>query len=228
MKTLRISEDILQLTRLGLMNCFLVREPDGFTLVDSTLGGFAPQILAAAKEAGAPIRRILLTHAHGDHVGSMDAVAVATGAPAAIGRREARLLAGDHALDPMEPHGTLRGSFPKTKTAPTILLQHGEMQGSLRVISTPGHTPGHLAFLDERSGTLLAGDAVCSVGELRVVTDAPWYFPFPKLATWHAPTALTSVERLASLDIRTIVCGHGHPITDGTRALAAALARCAA
>lgn len=88
---------ITQLTWLGLFNCFLVREADGFTLVDTLVAGNAGRILAAAAHLGAPIVRIALTHAHSDHVGSLQRlVARLPGAPCLLSAREARLLAGDH------------------------------------------------------------------------------------------------------------------------------------
>ena len=51
-----------------------VREDDGFTLIDTGLGCGAKKIVATAREAGAPIVRIALTHAHADYAGGLDAV----------------------------------------------------------------------------------------------------------------------------------------------------------
>src|SRR3954452_14198497 len=70
MKTTAVTENLTQLTRLHLVNAFLVREDDGFTLVDTTLGAAADELIEATRRAGAPIRRIALTHGHGDHAGS--------------------------------------------------------------------------------------------------------------------------------------------------------------
>ena len=68
--------------------------------------------------------------------------------------------------------------------------------------------PDISAFLDERDGTLLAGDALVTVGgELRTAADAPWFFPLPTLATWHKPTALASAARLRELSIERIAPG---------------------
>ncbi len=73
----RITPEITQLTRMGLFNAYLVSEDDGLTLVDTLLKGSSKTILQAATTLGQPVRRILLTHAHGDHVGSLDALAAA-------------------------------------------------------------------------------------------------------------------------------------------------------
>src|SRR3982074_2582658 len=72
MKSTAVTPNLHQLTRAHFVNAYLVREDDGFTLVDTTLGGGAASLIAAARDAGAPIRRIALPHGHGDHVGSLD------------------------------------------------------------------------------------------------------------------------------------------------------------
>ena len=74
------------------LNVYLVREDDGFTLVDTAMGFAAKGILAAAAAEQLPIRRILLTHAHMDHISGLDKLHAAL--PAAeflIGERESRL-----------------------------------------------------------------------------------------------------------------------------------------
>ena len=72
-KTTQVTPAITELTQYHFVNAYLVRDDDGFTLVDTTMGKAADAILAAA--ADTPIRRIALTHGHGDHVGGLDALA---------------------------------------------------------------------------------------------------------------------------------------------------------
>lgn len=210
-------------------NVFLVRESDGFTLVDTSLPGSAGTILEAAKVYALPIRRVLLTHAHGDHVGSLDKLHAALGPDVmvAIGEREAPLLRKDLRLQADEPQTPLKSFlFPGTKTRPTHTLTEGELFGSLRCIATPGHTPGHMSFLDERVGTLFCGDAMISMGGvLRTTMDTPWWFPLPKLFSWDAGLANASSRKLLDLAPKTIVTGHGRVMGDGTAAMQGALHR---
>ena len=63
------------------VNAYLVAEDDGLTLVDAMLPGGGKSILRAAETLGAPIGRIALTHAHGDHIGSLDELAGSCPAP---------------------------------------------------------------------------------------------------------------------------------------------------
>ena len=180
---------------------------------------------AARAIAPEPIARLLLTHAHGDHIGSLDALAAALGQPqVAIGKREARLLpkppAQDRSLDPGEPQSKVKGSLPGAATKPTHLLSDGELYGSLRVVASPGHTPGHLAYFDERDGTLYGGDSLVTVGgSVHVFGFGPWFFPFGPIATWHRPTALASAKRLAELPIRRYAVGHGRLVEGGPELL---------
>lgn len=94
----------------------------------------------------------------------------------AVGRRESHLVQRDFHTEPNESHARPKGSFPKVQTIPSVLLNDGEMYGSLRVIASTGHTPGHIAFLDTRCDTLIAGDALVTVGGLRIAGDASFLF----------------------------------------------------
>src|SRR5438105_5806168 len=169
MKVTAFDNNLFQLTRLGFVNCYLVREDDGFSLIDTGMSGQAQAIMQEASKLGLPIVRILLTHAHVDHVGSLDALHDALpGAQVAISERDARFLSGDKSLDPSEPQVPLRGGYPTCKTKPVLLLHEGDRIGSLEAIATPGHTPGHIAFLDTRTRLEIACDAYQRPGGVAV------------------------------------------------------------
>src|SRR5947199_9007296 len=109
--------EVTRVTRLGLVNAYLVDEDDGLTLVDTMIPGSAKVVLAGADKLGKPIVRIALTHAHADHIGSVDdLVSRLPGVEVLIGERDARLMAKDKSLDPGEEKGKLRGGFPGAKT----------------------------------------------------------------------------------------------------------------
>src|SRR5262245_43226804 len=128
MKTKPVTENLTQLTRLRIVNAFLVREDDGFTLVDTTTSGAAEDLLAAAAQAGGTLRRVALTHGHGDHVGSLDELRKRLGASVEVLMPEldARIHAGDQVVE-----GKLPGSWPKLATVPDSLLSAGDRVGSL-------------------------------------------------------------------------------------------------
>lgn len=212
---------LTQLTRFPRVfpvNSYLVREDDGFTLIDTTIGGSADAIIAAARAAGAPILRIALTHAHMDHVGSVDALhAQLPQAEVLISGRDARFLTGDRGLDPDEPQAKPRGGYPTIATRPTRTLTPGDRLGSLLVVDAAGHTPGQVAFFDTRDGSLIAGDAFQTRGGIAVSGVVRPLFPFPAFATWHKPTALASARKLRALAPSRLAIGHG-PVLDAPQA----------
>jgi glyoxylase-like metal-dependent hydrolase (beta-lactamase superfamily II) len=222
--------NLTRVSRFGVVNAYLVAEDDGLTLVDTAISGSAKAILQEAERLGAPIVRIALTHAHSDHIGSLDALASALpDAEVLISARDARQLAGDKTSLPGEPHDAkLRGSYPGARTKPTRLLQPGDRVGSLEVVDAGGHTPGHLAFLDLRDRTLIAGDAYSSLGGLATAAKANPRFPLVKMGTWHPPTALETARALRALDPARLAVGHGAIVEAPTAAMDRAIARAAA
>jgi glyoxylase-like metal-dependent hydrolase (beta-lactamase superfamily II) len=224
MKTTPLNDRLIQLTRLRFVNAYLVREDDGFTLVDTTMPRTADALLAAAKQAGAPIRRIALTHGHGDHVGSLDALKQRLGDDLQVLMPEldARIHAGEKVVD-----GKLTGSWPKLATVPDVRLAPGDRVGSLEVVASPGHSPGHVAFLDTRDRSLIAGDVFTSYGQVAVSNHYYWRFPLAAMATFDKARDLQSARDLRALDPALLVVGHGPAVRAPAGAMDAAITRAA-
>jgi glyoxylase-like metal-dependent hydrolase (beta-lactamase superfamily II) len=215
-----------RISRFGFVNSYVVEDEGGLTVIDTMIPGSVTAILHGAGEHGLPITRILLTHAHQDHMGSLDKLHEAVPrAEVIISARDARPLAKDLSLDSDEPQDKLRGGFPGAETKPTRTLRDGERVGSLQAIAAPGHTPGHFAFLDTRDGTLFCGDAYSSLGGLATSAKTNWRFPLPAKATWHKPTALASARRLCALEPKRLAPGHGKVIEDPQEAMERAIAK---
>lgn len=215
---------LIQLTRLWVINCYFVREADGLTLIDTGMSGSAGAILSAAAALGQPIRRILLTHAHVDHVGSLDALAQhLPQAEVMISARDARFMRGDKSLDEGEGSSGMPGGFPVCKTVPTRLLATGDRVGSLEVIAAPGHTPGHMAFLDQRDQTLIAGDAYTTTGGISTGGTLRLLFPLPAMATWSKSVATRTAAALLALKPARLAVGHGPVLENPAAAMQKAL-----
>lgn len=212
-------------TILFPINCYLVEEEDGLTLVDTNWTNSASAILRAAEQLNAPIRRILLTHAHGDHVGSLDPLKqTLPDVEVLLSAREARILSRDFSLDSSEPQTKPRGDYPAITTRATRTVEPDETVGSLRVVASPGHTPGHIALLDTRDGTLIAGDALFSYTGIGVSGAFRMRFPFSATATWDKPTALRSARALATLEPTRLAVGHGPVLESPMAAIHQAIA----
>jgi glyoxylase-like metal-dependent hydrolase (beta-lactamase superfamily II) len=142
-----------------------------------------------------------------------------------ISARDARLLAGDKTPGPDEPQKKIPGDYKTAKTKPTGMLVEGERVGSLRVIASPGHTPGHVSLLDERDQTIFCGDVFTTLGGVATSARGKPLFPFAVMATWDKRIELESAGKLRALEPANLAPGHGQIVASPLAAMDAAIAR---
>jgi len=185
---------------LSFVSAYLLIRGSVAAIVDLGVPGSADAIgegLTAAGSSFSAVRHVVMTHKHDDHAGGLgDVQPQATGAKFYTGEADASSIQSAQPLTP---------------------LKDGDEVFGLQVIGTPGHTAGHIAIFDPSTGTLVAGDA------LRTTTDG-LVGPDPQYSE-DMTTAAASIKKLAALDVRTILPGHGAPLSSNA---AAALKRLAA
>lgn len=204
-------------------NPYLILDADGLTLIDAGIPGSEKKILAYIGSLGKSprdLKRIILTHADLDHVGSLAALHEATGARTYAGQIEAAAIAAGKSSRPIKPSGlSLRrvmlavlGPFMKPKSFNVDeILEDGQVLpvgGGLQVVSTPGHTPGHISLFAAASGVLFCGDSM-------VTDEAGIHGSRPKF-TWDEAMAKEAVRRQAALGAHIVCSGHGPVVMDAT------------
>jgi len=179
---------------------FLLVRGEGVAVVDLGTDGAFPAIESGLKAAGrswGQVRHIILTHQHDDHAGGLADVAPKVKAAIYAGEADLGGILSDKPLKP---------------------VKDGDEVFGLRIIGTPGHTLGHVSVYDPSTKTLVSGDALRNSAGL--AGSNPQYTADPDAAA-------ASVRKLATLDIATILPGHGEPLTsnanDELRKLAASL-----
>lgn len=212
---------------------YLIDDLDGLTLIDTGLPLAAKRIVRQLHAAGrdpAEIRRILITHAHPDHVGGLPCLQQLTGAVVLASAIEQPVIEGRQPI-PRPPAAAL--SLPSrllsalgparqrlVGTPVTRLIGEGdrlpEVMGGLLVLATPGHAPGHLTFFQPERRIMFCGDVVARLPDLRL--------PFAAF-TVDMDENRRSIARLASLDPVILCPGHGQPLTANTAARLRAFAQ---
>jgi len=201
-------------------NPYLLIDPDGLTLIDAGLPGSHRKILGYLASLGyksADLKRILITHADFDHVGGLAPLKAATGARVFASPVEARAIAEGHASRPLKPRSKITkllfdlmaGLFKPAPVQVDELLSDGQILpvlGGLRVVETPGHTPGHISLFASSAGILFCGDSIVS-GEdgLHGSTGAN---------NWDQAKSDESVRKQAALGARILCSGHGPVVMD--------------
>lgn len=212
-------------------NAYVLRDPKGgrdAALIDCGLLKDRPALLAGLRALNiepADVRTVLLTHAHCDHAGNA-AYFANMGANIVLHEQEAPYLqlprrsyayTGVRAL--RRPFTSLAFTIgevtqPVERCAVGQTVADGELinapGGSLRVIHTPGHAPGHIAFYREQDQLLFSGDAILNIIPIRRVTALS--LPMRLLSDDWAQ-AKRSASRLIQLRPRLLYAGHGLPLT---------------
>lgn len=196
-------------------NVFALLGAEGVTLVDAGLPYSYKRILAqlaALGVAASDVKHILITHADRDHVGSLAALKALTGACVYASRLEAEAMAAGEETRRLRLKPWQQFAFDILRLAlahgqpiaADEIVQEGDVlpiYGGLRVVETPGHTPGHLSFYAAERGVLFAGDSLRSfAGRLRVSSG-------PNTA--DEARARESMLRQAALAPALICTGHG-------------------
>jgi glyoxylase-like metal-dependent hydrolase (beta-lactamase superfamily II) len=200
-------------TGLVVGRVYLIEDPDGLTLIDSSLPPAADRIihqLGAMGRKPGDVKRILITHAHPDHVGGLPKLKQATGAQVIASELEKPVIEGKMPV-PRRPSGLRPPSTTIKPTPVDRVVKDGdvlsEVMAGLQVVFTPGHAPGHIAFWQPQQRILFCGDVIFHVAGLRL--------PFAMLTVDMAENK-RSIRRLAGLEASIVCFGHGEPVTQNT------------
>jgi glyoxylase-like metal-dependent hydrolase (beta-lactamase superfamily II) len=204
----------------GRVHAFLIGDGTDLTLIDTlyeTDGRLALEEIARLGRSISDLKRIVLTHAHRSHLGGLAELKRQSGATVYSHEWEADIIAGRRKAQAVTllPRRPLRAYFPfqvglalglgKHPPCPVDeTLRDEDEIGGLRVLHTPGHTPGHLAFYSEEQGVLLSGDSIATWPQF----DAGW--PAFNL---NPEDQRESIRRMAALEPQKVGVGHGSPIT---------------
>ncbi len=194
------------------VNGFMLRDDDGqVTLVDMGVKQSGPKVMAALASIGSgpsDVTRLLLTHAHPDHAGGAAHVAAQTGRDFGIHEADApfatsgespprdRSLRLGRLMDRMGGGGFTPLTVGETFTDGQVV----PFAGGIEVVHTPGHSPGHAAYLHRGSGVLITGDSIFNIRGLR--------WPIKAFCTNFAMTTRTA-HRLSELEYSTAAFTHG-------------------
>jgi len=200
-------------------NPYVIVDPDGITIIDAGLPRAEKKIFAYIESLGksaGDVKHIILTHSDLDHVGGLSALQKATGARTYASKIEADAIAAGKPSREIKGGGILRkilfaiiGPFFKaTPFQVDEILADGQtlpILGGLRVLDTPGHTPGHISLFSESTGVLFCGDSMVSENGLQGSRPA---------VTWDSVNAKESVAKQAALGARIVCSGHGPVVMD--------------
>ncbi|WP_147804717.1 MBL fold metallo-hydrolase [Alkalicoccus halolimnae] len=206
MRVTRITPHVYKISIwIGLpISVWAVKENDGMMLVDAGIGQMGKGILKEIEQLDiGPLKRIVLTHGHPDHVGAIERIRSGRDVPVYA-----------HPLEIPYIEGEL--PFPDRKKA-SVLVHPGLTQplpdsedglskiGGLKPFLTPGHSPGHTVFYHVEDDVLLGGDLFTSTRRGKLKRPIP-------LFTYNMPLAVASGSVVKYLKPEILSLCHGTDI----------------
>jgi glyoxylase-like metal-dependent hydrolase (beta-lactamase superfamily II) len=192
------------------VNVWFYREKDGLALIDAAQPWNAPTIIEAAEIIGLPLKSVLITHAHPDHAGAAAALVRETGATVYVHKDDACFLQGNACMADAPGSYACRtlltaGRHLRILNPPVVdrleVVDDGDCPGTLRVMHTPGHTPGSISFWSESEGLLFCGDNIASRRNVLQLNTT--------IFTLNSTALRQSLEKYRELPMRMLLPGHG-------------------
>ena len=202
---MKITDTIFQVDDI-VGNPTVIVSGDEVTLIDAGTPGNEEKILEFIESLGhrrGALKHILLTHSDGDHIGSLPALAAASGARIYAQRDEAEVIEGKR-----RSRGGEIVSMPVTVDQ---IVKEGDVlpiHGGIRVVESFGHSTGHVSYHALAEDLLIAGDCLFNIDGLS--GSLPQY-------TANMDQAKQTVGKLAELGADSICFGHGPAIVGGAR-----------
>jgi glyoxylase-like metal-dependent hydrolase (beta-lactamase superfamily II) len=224
-----IAPGVYRVDAIGLSNMIsvlLLENDDGWTLVDTGTASSVGRIRDAIEALGSgpeDLRRIFLTHQHDDHTGGAQGLLEwAPHAEVGASAHEAEVISGRRAKDPFS--NRVLSYLARNTELPRVrvgkVLREGDLVSGFRVVSTPGHTLGHVSLLRDPDGLLFTADAFGAMPRKMRVGVRKTLCADPALAR-------RSAEKLLAQDFSTVVFAHGKPLRESPKErLREVVARC--
>jgi len=195
---------------LGGVNAYLADDDGDLVLVDAGTPRDAATVREGIREAGyrvSDVTRVLVTHYDVDHVGALSKLGL--DAPVYVGRADAEILAGQRKPSARNHKGLLQRAADALVSVPDLPIrpvEDGDQIGGFTAYHTPGHSPGHVAYVAESPSVAFLGDLVREEGGK--LEASPW------VISYDTDEVARSIRRLADEvpDFEVAAMGHGTPI----------------